>query len=209
MSRHKLSSCRVGQTVRSCVENLLSPMLRERRRRAGKLWSEIVTMWCPKSSRDSYAAHASCGGRKGGSALRPCPLRLELLEQPVLLAFGAPLLNFAGQGQTGSMPPDTVGDLGVFHYYVEAVNAPGGSEVAIYNTADASVGAELFSDGITGVPGRVHRPWKARAHTKRRGLLTGGSFSPCALGRLAHGGPPLPERNKGPVYRSDEHSRSH
>jgi hypothetical protein len=45
--------------------------------------------------------------------------------------FLSPKLNFEGNSFTGVRPPDTVGDVGP-HHYIQMVNDPGGSRVAIY-----------------------------------------------------------------------------
>ncbi|MDA1053260.1 MAG: hypothetical protein O3C40_22645, partial [Planctomycetota bacterium] len=43
-------------------------------------------------------------------------MRLEQLENRMLLAFDTPSLNFPGQGFSGAQRPDTVGDVGPNHY---------------------------------------------------------------------------------------------
>jgi len=53
-------------------------------------------------------------------------------------AFSGPTLNIAGQGFSGALPPDTVGDVGLSHY-IQAVNAAGGSSVVIYDKAGVVV----------------------------------------------------------------------
>ncbi|MGZ8222902.1 MAG: dockerin type I domain-containing protein [Methylobacter sp.] len=48
-------------------------------------------------------------------------------------SFDTPLLNFAGQGFSGFVPPDTVGDAGPSHY-IQMINGPtGGASFVIYN----------------------------------------------------------------------------
>jgi hypothetical protein len=73
----------------------------------------------------------------------PDPL-LNLQEKApaaaLIRAFGSPDLNFAGQGFSGVVPPDTVGDVGR-NYYIQMVNHPSGSSVTIYNKNDGSLAA--------------------------------------------------------------------
>ena len=52
--------------------------------------------------------------------------------------FSSPTLNFPGQGFSGALPPDTVGDVGPSHY-IQSVNGPGGSNVVIYNKVGTPV----------------------------------------------------------------------
>jgi len=55
-------------------------------------------------------------------------------------AFTTPMANFDGQGFTGIIPPDPVGDVGPV-YYLQAVNASGGAQVQIYDKTGATVGS--------------------------------------------------------------------
>jgi len=58
-------------------------------------------------------------------------------------AFSPPTLNFDGQGNTGVVPPDAVGDVGV-NYYVQITNGAVGSPVTIYDKATGAVVAGPF-----------------------------------------------------------------
>jgi hypothetical protein len=51
-----------------------------------------------------------------------------------------PILNFAGRGFTGVVPPDTVGDVGIDHY-IQMVNSGGGAIFTVYNKSDGGVAA--------------------------------------------------------------------
>ncbi|MBL7076380.1 MAG: hypothetical protein ISS31_02810 [Kiritimatiellae bacterium] len=56
-----------------------------------------------------------------------------------------PGLNFDGQGFTGVMPPDTVGDAGP-DYFIQAINHDtAGSVCTVYNKSDGSVAAGPFT----------------------------------------------------------------
>ena len=69
---------------------------------------------------------------------------LDLQENAVpdlsLRAFSTPNLNFDGQGFTGVYPPDTVGEVGL-NYYIQLVNAGGGTIFNVYNKSDGSLAA--------------------------------------------------------------------
>jgi hypothetical protein len=56
------------------------------------------------------------------------------------LSLEPPLLNFAGNGFTGVVPADTVGDVGIDHY-IQMVNANIGAIFTVYNKSDGSVAA--------------------------------------------------------------------
>jgi hypothetical protein len=53
-------------------------------------------------------------------------------------AFGAPLLNFNGQGFSSVNPPDTIGEVGPNHY-VQMINGSGGTRVTIYDKSTGAV----------------------------------------------------------------------
>ena len=53
-------------------------------------------------------------------------------------AFATPDLNFAGQGFTGVVPPDTVGDAGA-SYYIQAINSGGGTVLTVYDKTTGAV----------------------------------------------------------------------
>ena len=94
----------------------------------------------PRKNRKRNTAEPN-SARRGLLRRWSTPLCLERLEDRLAPAFGVPLLNVPGQGFTGPTPPDTVGDVGVFHY-LQAVNDPGGTMVTIYNKATGTaVGA--------------------------------------------------------------------
>ncbi len=66
--------------------------------------------------------------------------------------FDPPNLSFPGIGNTGVVPPDTVGDVGPNHY-IQQVNAssPGGSVTAIFNKAGGLI-TSFFTNALwTGV----------------------------------------------------------
>ncbi|HLC15366.1 MAG TPA: PKD domain-containing protein, partial [Thermodesulfovibrionia bacterium] len=77
-------------------------------------------------------------------------LQQDVLNSVSSKAFTTPALNFAGQGFTGVMPPDTVGDAGPNHY-IQMVN---NSESSIYTVYDKSgtkvAGPSLLQDLGTG-----------------------------------------------------------
>jgi PKD repeat protein len=61
-------------------------------------------------------------------------------------AFTTPNLNFAGQGFTGAVPPDTVGDAGPNHY-IQMVNNSEGSIYTVYDKSGSNVaGPSLLQD---------------------------------------------------------------
>lgn len=60
-----------------------------------------------------------------------------------------PILNFAGQGYTGTSLPDTTGDVGLQHY-IQMVNSPQGSVFTVYNKTDGSVAAGPIRLGSLG-----------------------------------------------------------
>lgn len=62
-------------------------------------------------------------------------------------AFSDPILNQAGQGYTGSNPPDTVGDVGPNHY-IQAINDGGGSVVQIYDKSGNTIGSPFQMDNM-------------------------------------------------------------
>jgi len=64
-------------------------------------------------------------------------------EKTLQKSFSTLLIDLAGQYDTSVNPPDTVGDAGV-DYYVQAVNAIGGSKITIYNKNTATVTAGPF-----------------------------------------------------------------
>ncbi|MFV2069594.1 MAG: hypothetical protein ACC645_21730, partial [Pirellulales bacterium] len=76
--------------------------------------------------------------RNGRDTTTSRHMRLEQLEDRLLLAFDTPSLNFPGQSAPGVFPPDTVGDVGV-DYYIQMINAPGGSQFAIYDKSDGNL----------------------------------------------------------------------
>ncbi len=55
-------------------------------------------------------------------------------------AFATPDLNFAGQGFSGVVLPDTVGDVGT-QYYIQMINSGDGARYTVYSKADGSVEA--------------------------------------------------------------------
>jgi len=57
--------------------------------------------------------------------------------------FPSPQISFEGQGPLGSVPPDTVGAVGV-NYYIQAING-GGTSWIVYNKFDGSIAAGPFS----------------------------------------------------------------
>jgi subtilisin-like proprotein convertase family protein len=67
-------------------------------------------------------------------------LHFEQLEDRRLLAIN---LNFAGQGYTSVVPPDTVGDVGPANY-VQVVNNSASALVTVYNKANGSVAVPAF-----------------------------------------------------------------
>ena len=78
-------------------------------------------------------------------ALAPAPrpaARDRLLASPTApppaALFVPPDLDFDGQGFTGVVPPDTVGDVGAQHY-IQMVNTAGGSAFAVYRKSDGSL----------------------------------------------------------------------
>ncbi|MGB6848082.1 MAG: hypothetical protein WBG05_07750 [Thermoanaerobaculia bacterium] len=63
-------------------------------------------------------------------------------------AFATPDLNFAGQGFSGVVPPDTVGDTGAT-YYIQAINAPGGTTFTVYDKdTGATVAGPTYLDSL-------------------------------------------------------------
>jgi len=79
-------------------------------------------------------------------ALAPVPraaARDRLLASPTAPSpsalFVPPDLDFDGQGFTGVVPPDTVGDVGAQHY-IQMVNTAGGSAFAVYRESDGKYG---------------------------------------------------------------------
>lgn len=66
-------------------------------------------------------------------------LRFGQLEDRCLPAFSTPIASFAGQGYSSVLPPDTVGDVGVYSY-VQATNASTGTNITIYDKS----GTPLF-----------------------------------------------------------------
>jgi subtilisin-like proprotein convertase family protein len=58
--------------------------------------------------------------------------------------FAKPELNFDGQSFSNMYPPDTVGDVGVFHY-VQATNGNTGTLVKVYNKANGTVADGPFN----------------------------------------------------------------
>jgi len=72
----------------------------------------------------------------------PAPAWIDLLDQAQRAtppepagAFNQPNRNFPGQGFSGVVPPDTVGDVGPNHY-IQAINSAGGTLVRIYDKAE-------------------------------------------------------------------------
>ena len=66
--------------------------------------------------------------------------------------FGTPILNFNGQGFSGVLPPDTVGDVGLSHY-IQATNHSSGTQIAIYNKNDGSLaGSPFILDTLATLP---------------------------------------------------------
>src|SRR5207244_7771247 len=67
---------------------------------------------------------------------------------PPSALFVPPDLDFDGQGFTGVVPPDTVGDVGAQHY-LQMVNTGGGSAFAVYRKSDGSlVGSRPIRLGV-------------------------------------------------------------
>jgi hypothetical protein len=71
-------------------------------------------------------------------------------------ALGHPTLNISGQGFTGSVPPDTVGDVGASHY-VQMVNGDGGASFAVYNKTGGLVAGPFALDVLGAAPCDVGR----------------------------------------------------
>ncbi|MBW3540073.1 MAG: hypothetical protein KY476_07380, partial [Planctomycetes bacterium] len=61
-----------------------------------------------------------------------------------VINLGGNILNFDGQDFSFVNPPDTVGDVGMFHY-VQATNDGSGTNVTIYNKSDGSVAVSQFN----------------------------------------------------------------
>lgn len=59
----------------------------------------------------------------------------------------SPSLNIAGQGFSGVYPPDTVGDVGPFHY-IQMINGSGGALFRIYNKSGTSVAGPTNLDTL-------------------------------------------------------------
>ncbi len=68
---------------------------------------------------------------------------LVLAQRGVQRAFSPPDLNFDGPGNTGVVPPDPVGDIGV-DYYIQITNGAVGSPVTIYDKTTGVVVAGPF-----------------------------------------------------------------
>jgi len=64
-------------------------------------------------------------------------------QRGVQRAFSPPALNFDAQGNSGVVPPDPVGDIGV-NYYIQITNGAVGSPVTIYNKTNGAVVAGPF-----------------------------------------------------------------
>lgn len=91
-----------------------------------------------------------------GPAARPVPVpanpasRIDVLAatqagmHPLRLpeAFATPLVNVAGQGFSGVLPPDPAGDIGSTHY-IQAVNGNGGALYRIYDKTGTAVTGAL------------------------------------------------------------------
>jgi hypothetical protein len=58
-------------------------------------------------------------------------------------AFGTALINRAGQGYTGTIPPDPIGDVGLT-YFIQAVNQAAGTQYTVYNKTTGAVVAGPF-----------------------------------------------------------------
>jgi hypothetical protein len=75
-------------------------------------------------------------------------LRFEYLEDRRMLAFGTPLLDFAGI-DANSNPPDTVGEVGPNHY-VQMVNSAGGSSFQVWDRNGNSLQGPTVLDSLPG-----------------------------------------------------------
>jgi len=95
-----------------------------------------------------------------GEPPQPAPRRVAL--DPLLAVqsrtlqrdsatFGAPSLNFAGQGFTGLNPPDTVGDVGRT-FYIQMINANGGARFMIYTKLGNPVAGPIQLDSLAASP---------------------------------------------------------
>ena len=107
-------------------------------------------------------------------------LRFESLEDRRLLAFGDVLVNVQGQGlvdidpiDLALQPPDTVGAVGQ-NYFLQAVNALGGSMVQIYDKATGNQVGQPFNMGI-------HHPANTACSTGNLGNDTGAAGDPILL----------------------------
>jgi len=80
-------------------------------------------------------------------APRPAARDRLLAAPPPSSLFVPPDLDFDGQGFTGVVPPDPVGDAGAQHY-IQMVNTAGGSAFAVYRKSDGSpvAGPTLLGD---------------------------------------------------------------
>lgn len=64
---------------------------------------------------------------------------LQLQQRaPTGEALSTPIVDVAGQSFTGLLPPDSVGDVGT-SYYIQAVNADGGSRFTVHSKRDGAV----------------------------------------------------------------------
>jgi len=81
----------------------------------------------------------------------PQPMRDPLLALQDAVktpsVIGAPILNFAGGGFTGVVPPDTVGDVGPNHY-IQVINAGSGAQFRIYNKSGTLVAGPTQMDSL-------------------------------------------------------------
>ncbi len=106
---------------------------------------EPATTWKPGDSIRLIPRRFHLTEKLIDTQLRAAPLEDAtdslLGQQTVALltrAFSAPSLNFGGAAFTGVSPPDTVGDIGV-SYYIQSINAGGGSIFTVYDKSDGSI----------------------------------------------------------------------
>src|SRR5207244_3518453 len=71
-------------------------------------------------------------------APRPAARDRLLAAPPPSTLFVPPDLDFDGEGFTGVVPPDPVGDVGAQHY-IQMVNTAGGSAFAVHRKSDGSL----------------------------------------------------------------------
>ncbi|MBB75357.1 MAG: hypothetical protein CMJ75_12685 [Planctomycetaceae bacterium] len=117
---------------------------------------------------------------KRRNANRGRGLRFESLEDRRLLAFGDVLVNVPGLGLVDAdpvnlalQPPDTVGAVGQ-NYFMQAVNAVGGSMVQIHDKATGTEVGQPFNMGI-------HHPANTACSTGNLGNDSGAAGDPILL----------------------------